>query len=195
MHLNIPPQWTSLGELGLLYARWNLLGVLGPELIVFVAWRQLNSARSLQKEAHRASDALMTAHVALKSRSEARSEQVLLGVERSWTIVHGFYAGMGGFVFDFEKHRPDEISSCFPPLQRLRVTARGVALLFKCELLPDISHNDIEDKSKSDHLAKTVICVQAAWFLIQVIGRRAEGLPVTLLDVNTLAHVICTFIL
>lgn len=104
-----------------------------------------------------------------------------------WTLVHGFYAGMGGFVFQSNKVSPDH--------GRLTLTARGVALLAECGLLPDIEREDILDKSKSDGLSKFLACIQAAWMIVQVIGRRIGGLQVTLLEINTLAHVFCALII
>ena len=104
-----------------------------------------------------------------------------------WSLVHGFYAGMGGFNFQSDNLNPDH--------QRLTLTARGVALLAECGLLPDIEKEDILDKSKSDGLSKCLACVQAAWMIVEVIGRRKEGLQVTLLEINTLAHVFCALII
>ena len=103
-----------------------------------------------------------------------------------WSLVHGFYAGMGGFIFQSNNLNPDH--------QRLTLTARGVALLAECGLLPDIEKEDILDKSKSDGLSKCLACVQATWMIVEVIGRRKEGLQVTLLEINTLAHVFCALI-
>ena len=46
------------------------------------------------------------------------------------------------------------------------------------------------DKSKANTLAKALVIIQASWLLIQVIGRLIAKLPVTLLEVNTIAHVL-----
>ena len=104
-----------------------------------------------------------------------------------WSLVHGFYAGMGGFVFQSNNLSPDH--------QRLTLNARGVALLAECGLLPDIEEKGIFDKSKSDGLLKMLACVKAAWMIVEVIGRRIGGLQVTLLEINTLAHVFCALII
>ncbi|ESZ89496.1 hypothetical protein SBOR_10119 [Sclerotinia borealis F-4128] len=111
-----------------------------------------------------------------------------------WTIVHGFYAGMGGFVFDFENSE-DNTPPFIPNYQRLTLSARGVSLLAECGYLPDISKREIVDKSKADTMAKLLVILQAGWMLVQVIGRLVSDLPVTLLEVNTLGHVLCTFII
>ena len=49
----------------------------------------------------------------------------------------------------------------------------------------------IMDRSKADGIGKLLICFQAAWMVIQCIGRLANHLPLTLLEINTLGHVLC----
>ena len=83
-----------------------------------------------------------------------------------WTIVHGFCAGMGCFAFQVDSLTTDSGapvigSSC----RRLTLTARGVALLADCGLLPDIERKYLNDKSKSDGLSKFIACIQAAWLI------------------------------
>ena len=56
------------------------------------------------------------------------------------------------------------------------------------------SEEDIKDKSKASGLAKTLVCVQALWFCAQCISRVAENLPITLLELNTFAHALCTLL-
>lgn len=101
---------------------------------------------------------------------------------------------MGGLVFDFETS-DDDTPPFIPNYQRLTLTARGVSLLAKCGYLPDISKRKIVDKSKADAMAKLLVILQAGWMLVQVIGRLVTGLPVTLLEANTLDHVLCAFII
>lgn len=104
-------------------------------------------------------------------------------------MVHSFYAVMGGFVFS-----PESCSE-YSARPLLTLTPRGVALLAECGHLPDISKKDIDDKSKADALAKALVCLQASWMLVQTVGRLAGNLPVTLLEVNTLGHILCAFII
>ncbi len=113
----------------------------------------------------------------------------------SWTVVHGFYAGMGGFVFPL--NTPGSIRDCVLQVHchHLTLTAQGVALLAECGLLPDISREDVVDKSKSDGLGKLLACVQGLWMASQIIGRLGFGYQVTLLEINTLAHVLCALIM
>ena len=77
-----------------------------------------------------------------------------------WTVVHGFYAGMGGFTFSLGSFTanvgtPLLESDC----KRLSLTARGVALLADCDLLPNIERGYLSDKSKSDGLSKFIACL------------------------------------
>ena len=122
--------------------------------------------------------------------TEAESSKALKQKSR-WTMVHGFYAGMGGFAF-----RSDRTTDVFnADHRRLTLTARGVALLADCGLLPDISKETICDKSKSDGLSKSIACVQAAWMIVQIVGRLRAGLQITQLEINTLGHVFCALVI
>lgn len=95
---------------------------------------------------------------------------------------------MGGFVVE-----PDGPAS--EGGVTLTVSARGIAFLASCGHLSNIGKDDIKDKSKEDWLAKTLVCAQAGWMVVQIIGRVFNGLPVTLLEVNTLGHVLCALVI
>jgi hypothetical protein len=58
--------------------------------------------------------------------------------------------------------------------------------------LPKITKKEIGDKSKADRLAKTIAGSQAAWLVAQVIARGVQHLPVTLLELSTVALISCT---
>ena len=61
-------------------------------------------------------------------------------------------------------------------------------------LLPFLSEDEIWDKSKANSLAKAIVCIQAVWFCAQVIGRLAERMPISLLELNTFAHALCALL-
>ncbi|KAL8856366.1 MAG: hypothetical protein Q9178_007057 [Gyalolechia marmorata] len=102
---------------------------------------------------------------------------------------------MGGFVFDLAETCPEDNGLFTTKAPRLTLTPRGVALLAACGYLPKISTEDILDKNKSDNVSKLLSVLQALWMLVQIIGRLIRHLPVTLLEVNTLAHIICAIII
>jgi hypothetical protein len=105
-------------------------------------------------------------------------------------MVHAHLAVMGGLCFDTSNAELN-----FLPGDRTRVTltSRSVVLLAELapELLPDMSKEQILDKSKADGFGKILACLQAIWFCTQCISRLATGLPITLLELNTFAHALC----
>jgi hypothetical protein len=62
-------------------------------------------------------------------------------------------------------------------------------------MLPEITKEMIKNRSKTDELAKGLTILQVSWMMIQTIGRKIDGLPVTLLELNTLTHIGCAIIL
>lgn len=51
------------------------------------------------------------------------------------------------------------------------------------------------DKSKANQLAKTIICIQAVWFMVETLSRIIQGLAVSLLELNTFAHTLCALLI
>ena len=49
LHLNLPQDGVSATCLFLRKTRWAFIGLLAPELLVFVAWCQYRKARGLSK--------------------------------------------------------------------------------------------------------------------------------------------------
>lgn len=101
---------------------------------------------------------------------------------------------MGGFAIDLDAV-DDSLASLFGDYKRLTLTARGIALLAECGHVPEISAHEIRDKNKADGLAKLLVCIQAGWMIVQVTSRSATGLATTLLEVHTVAHVVCALVM
>ena len=80
---------------------------------------------------------------------------------------------------------------------RMILTLDGLRFLARKDLslVPDLSRAQIEDKSKASNLAKTLVCLQASWFCIQCLSRLGQQLPISLLEINTFAHALCTLII
>ncbi|KAF7979839.1 hypothetical protein HWV62_40579 [Athelia sp. TMB] len=98
-----------------------------------------------------------------------------------WTIVHAFYIIMGGFYF----YRKGE------PIQN--ISFREVLKLVEKQLLAPPTLIEIQDKSKTDALSKTIAVVQTLWFVVQCITRSIRGLAMSELEVMTLAYTVITF--
>jgi hypothetical protein len=90
-------------------------------------------------------------------------------------VTHGFFIIMGGF-------RVSTPSKGYP----LNRQAALNHLRSEPEYLP--LEEEIEDRSKSDLLAKTLVLFQTLWFVTQCIARWVQHLQVTELEVVTLAY-------
>jgi hypothetical protein len=205
LHLNVPQQDASPLQCFLCNVRWIITGVYAPELVVFTAWRQWASARLLGKLVTRLSNEsktkkqpapqTVTAAVILEQSTVSLTGRSLYHSatfaqhRHDWTKTHDFFASTGGFAFEIPTARGR--SRFLPETSPARITliVRGVSLLAKCNRLPDVPERDILDKSKANNLAKALVVIQASWMLLQTLGRVVVGLPVTLLEVNTMAHV------
>lgn len=97
---------------------------------------------------------------------------------------------MGGYVLE---------TSPIPILEgetRFVLTLSGLRFVLENapDLLPDLSEADIRNKSRSDALAKTLLMLQLLYFCTSCAARLAQSLPLSLLEVSTLAHALCTVI-
>ena len=83
----------------------------------------------------------------------------------------------------------------FKKTKKRRIIAiEGVVELAGAGLLPFLSNQDIQDRSKADLFAKMIVLFQIIWFGLQVISRLAAGLSVTPLEAHTAVHVCCTIV-
>ena len=112
-----------------------------------------------------------------------------------WTDVHSWYAVMGGFAF--EDTSAEEFQ--FMPGDRTRITLAGRTVDWMVTnmplLLPDISRQYIEDKSKSGGLGKFLTCWQAIYFCAQCVFRLSRQYSISPLELNVFAHALCALIL
>ncbi|KZP07623.1 hypothetical protein FIBSPDRAFT_841118 [Athelia psychrophila] len=93
-----------------------------------------------------------------------------------WTVTHGFFVLMGGFLyFDGDKRQ-------YP------VSREDLKVIFTTRPLEVPNEAEINDKSKGDAFSKTVTVAQTLWFVAQCIARAIQGLTVTKLEIVTLAY-------
>jgi hypothetical protein len=172
MHLNIPSRRDRKWTIYLRKAKWLVLGVLAPELVMLFASGQWASA----KRSVRAMRQLKETRANCEEKKEKREDK--------WTMTHAFYAESGGFMLTV----PDCGGMQFP------ITAKQIHWLVEHDFLdiPCIAREEIWDKSKADFFAKAVAAMQVGWFVIQFIARGVQNLPITLLEVATLALISCS---
>ena len=102
---------------------------------------------------------------------------------KGWTTTHAHFLQMGGFML-FEQGLPKGV--LFYDKGDTSGTF-SVLLRQKRIQFPDVTKEEIEDRSKSDGLAKCLVIGQTGWFILQCIARLTAGLVMTELELITLA--------
>ncbi|KAI9668798.1 MAG: hypothetical protein M1831_000867 [Alyxoria varia] len=101
---------------------------------------------------------------------------------RDWTVMRGFYADMGGIIF-----QPCDWKS-FP------VNAEQLHYLVLKGYVeyPHLSEDSIRDKNKVDGVLRAITVLQSLWFSFNVCIRAAQSLPISTLELTTSAFIVCT---
>jgi hypothetical protein len=94
-----------------------------------------------------------------------------------WTKTHAFFLIMGGFTLH-AKGRPIRVLEW----KDLEALARAGRVDW-----PNITEEEIKDRSKSDYLSKGIVVLQTTWFIVQFFARAASKLTITELEVVTFA--------
>jgi len=157
MHPNIPSPDERWPRLAVRRAGLMLLALFVPEAVIGWALRQRLAAATLAKKHKR----------------------------EGWTITHGFFATMGGFM-EYEGNTP--IRVLLPEqLESYSLTGNGD--------FPRIAKAEIEDRSKGDAISKGFVMLQTGWFVTQCIARGVQGLPITELELVTVAFAALNFVI
>jgi hypothetical protein len=91
---------------------------------------------------------------------------------------------MGGFM-EYEGNRPVRV--LFPEqLESYSLTGNGD--------FPRIAKAEIDDRSKGDAISKGLVILQTSWFVTQCIARGIQGLPITELELVTVAFAALNFV-
>jgi len=116
--------------------------------------------------------------------------------EQPFCLVHAFYVTMGGFILDLSGI--GEEGSTSEPSTSTRHVLTPAAFIYIMEhfpeIIPDISEDSITDRSESSSLSKALLIVQVGWFCADCISRLIQRLPLSLLEVSTAAHAVCTLL-
>lgn len=71
LHLNIPAKGESRRQYWLRRVKWSICGVLIPEIVVLLAWRQWTSARRLTNEVNKVFDDIEQRSTSSKGTSKS----------------------------------------------------------------------------------------------------------------------------
>ncbi|KAG2353831.1 hypothetical protein BDR07DRAFT_1614669 [Suillus spraguei] len=102
----------------------------------------------------------------------------------TWTETHSFFVLMGGFMLYVDRK----------PYLTLRSDYILLLIRKKCIDVPDLTAEQIRDKSKGNAISKGLIMLQVAWFVMQLITRVIYHLEITQLEVGTLAFAVLNFL-
>ena len=173
VHPNIPDpdeKWHTVASrrVGITF-----MALIAPELVIMWAMRQLVSARKLAKQYE--SEFIISHKFWMDCRSD------LVFPEYKWTITHGFFAVMGGFMLFEDGKEPRTLN----PFDLEDYVKSGAI---------NITEAEIQDRSRGDILSKGLVIMQTGWFILQCIARRVEHLPITELELVTLAFAALNFV-
>lgn len=102
------------------------------------------------------------------------------GVGQKWTTTHGFFIQMGGFVL-YKNEYPDEVIDYDLLVYHLRKKTIDA---------PTVTKRELDDRSKGDTISKAIVVLQTTWFVLQCIARAERRLPLSELEVLTLAFAV-----
>jgi len=107
-----------------------------------------------------------------------------------WTMTHAMFLDRQGFRFVIDGKLQSRNSD--EPMGTWQLPKASIVLYFaQCGIvsLPDLKEA-IDDRSNADGLSKAIVCIQAIWFLVKCVARVHSHLPITELEVSTVAFII-----
>ncbi len=186
LFLNVPAGHEGRWDMILIKARWMVFTIFFPEVVVGIAVEQWRSAcQSVEDFAQFEKQWAADLASSRPSKGSSRTRSNLDRLRSSpWTMRHAFFADMGGFLIDCPNIRP------FP------VDGHQIAYLIENNHMeyPEIQPKAIWDRNKADTFARFLTLMQIIWFLVQAIGRRAQNLAISTIELTSLAFIFCTVI-
>ena len=156
---NVPPLNRRLGTT-MGRLQLFLLSLIGPDFVLSLAAGQLYRAWEDRK--------------------------ILQNYPQKWTLRACFFVNMGGLHIEFPQ--PDSTGQRSMP-----INCKQLNYLVDNDYLKisdiEITGKDIEARNKVDGIGRGISAVQALWFVVNTIGRVAQGLHITTLELTTLATV------
>ena len=161
--LNVPA--TEEGLLWKLWRQfyWTIFAIQCPDFVMLSAYGQFKAARA-----------------AVKDYMNDRENDRRLP---EWTLTHAFFADMGGIEL-----RPDN----FHPF---RVNSKHIKYLVTQGYLtpPELSVEDIKDKSKKSNLTRLVATLQILYVIVQCFERISKRSQITILEQYALEIITFSF--
>jgi hypothetical protein len=186
LHLKVPKRSEHNGDtMSKKLPTWTCT-LLAPELMAMVAVGELRQAMAIVTRCNSAFQAVASNEdssrdLPLHTGSLSSDEPSSL---RRWTAIQGFCIDMRGVMLVTE----DEWT--YP------VLPSNVAPLIETGVIKHshLRERDIQDRAKADSLAKAFTMLQTFWVTCNIIARAAYNLPITPLEISTVAYAVCAAI-
>lgn len=181
LHLAVPRGHASIGRIFSAKVLYWFLTVLYPELLLITPAADDHLKAKMTLARFNAAQAELDRKRELQPLSSQGEEAASKSAK--WTMAHAFCVNMRGLALRTTDNHLYTVQS------------KHVGTLVKCEIIkyPQFSKQDVQDRSKADSLAKVVSLVQSTWVVINVVARAAYHLPITLLEIATMAFILCTY--
>lgn len=187
LHLNPPAP--NDGEL-LMFLRklqFFAIGIIAPEAIVLCAATDKYLAKEAGENFQQSTNPDIPENIAKTPESpeittlEKFQDQLSDG---GWSLTHGFLVVSGQLVAE------DQDGIIYP------LSTKEPAMLLNSgrSVFPIMKKREIQDKSKTDMFAKVFALFQSLWFLINIISRGVHRLPVSPLEIATVAYILCSIL-
>lgn len=165
---------------------WGCVALLVPEGVMAIATYERSSARLLRDKIND-----------VKRKSKDKDE---------WDMSLAYYSVMGGFTISERVYDAQGGSEPGGKNKPLTLTPFGVLQVAKWEcsigdgagsaggrkrMLLAVTSEEVRDKGNANWFAKAIVFWQVFWMMIEVSGRAAAKLPVTLLELHTVLHTFC----
>ncbi|KAJ5097034.1 hypothetical protein N7456_007755 [Penicillium angulare] len=175
LHLSVPRSSRSDGQNIMRKIVAWIFATIAPEFMAGTASQELWVAWIVTKRCN-------ATFKEVEQRTTPKDEASLPRSDTArWQLIHGFCLYMHGAVFQTEDRH------CFP------VQHQHVGLLIREGVLKPhhLRAAEIKDRAKADSLAKAFTLLQSFWVTCNIISRRAYDLPITPIEISTVAYVAC----
>ncbi|KAL1855659.1 hypothetical protein Daus18300_011040 [Diaporthe australafricana] len=132
-------------------------------------------------------------HLPSQSKETAETMPKNRQTVQNWTVVHSYYAQMGGLLYLKDESLKNKVAG---PPDYLCLTASKLTPRY-CWLPTGhplkhlvLDEKDIQDKSKADWFLKSIAMLQITWLSLSIAFRGVTGLPVTQLEIATIAFAV-----
>ncbi|KFY91552.1 hypothetical protein V500_04620 [Pseudogymnoascus sp. VKM F-4518 (FW-2643)] len=170
LHLNIPSSSDTPKKIFLRKIKWMAIAIIVPEFVTALAFNQWRQAWTLK--------------LRLKTVSWAQA----------WFCVSG---GLRySEIAPADPDVPGSVEGKYRPRTVLFSDDKGTRLTPSEAILSVGLPSDelIIAENKTDSLSKLIVVLQVTWFTAQCISRAAENLPISQLEIGTVAYVGCTML-